>query len=94
MLVALRPLNIDTEREKFFQSCYTYNPQFEYEEPLPVAVLEKYKDASDQFITQVKDSLLILITSIKLPHYPKTPDIGLVWISIQRISPHFSIDKW
>ncbi|XP_025065232.1 uncharacterized protein KIAA0895-like homolog isoform X4 [Alligator sinensis] len=53
LLVALRPLNIDTEREKFFQSCYTYNPQFEYEEPLPVAVLEKYKDASDQFITQV-----------------------------------------
>ncbi|XP_059569593.1 microtubule-associated tyrosine carboxypeptidase 1 isoform X1 [Alligator mississippiensis] len=52
LLVALRPLNIDTEREKFFQSCYTYNPQFEYEEPLPVAVLEKYKDASDQFITQ------------------------------------------
>ncbi|EMP26867.1 hypothetical protein UY3_16027 [Chelonia mydas] len=52
LLVALRPLNVDKEREKFFQSCYTYNPQFEYEEPVPVAVLEKYRDASDQFITQ------------------------------------------
>ncbi|XP_075796669.1 microtubule-associated tyrosine carboxypeptidase 1 isoform X2 [Pelodiscus sinensis] len=53
LLVALRPLNVDEEREKFFQSCYTYNPQFEYEEPVPTAVLEKYRDASDQFITQV-----------------------------------------
>ncbi|XP_075796670.1 microtubule-associated tyrosine carboxypeptidase 1 isoform X3 [Pelodiscus sinensis] len=52
LLVALRPLNVDEEREKFFQSCYTYNPQFEYEEPVPTAVLEKYRDASDQFITQ------------------------------------------
>lgn len=52
LLVALRPLNVDKEREKFFQSCYTYNPQFEYEEPVPTAVLEKYRDASDQFITQ------------------------------------------
>uniref|UniRef100_A0A674JC89 KIAA0895 like n=1 Tax=Terrapene triunguis TaxID=2587831 RepID=A0A674JC89_9SAUR len=52
LLVALRPLNVDKEREKFFQSRYTYNPQFEYEEPVPTAVLEKYRDASDQFITQ------------------------------------------
>uniref|UniRef100_A0A8C4VVC3 Microtubule associated tyrosine carboxypeptidase 1 n=1 Tax=Gopherus evgoodei TaxID=1825980 RepID=A0A8C4VVC3_9SAUR len=52
LLVALRPLNVDKEREKFFQSCYTYNPQFEYEEPVPTAVLEKYRHASDQFITQ------------------------------------------
>ncbi|XP_074864975.1 microtubule-associated tyrosine carboxypeptidase 1 isoform X3 [Carettochelys insculpta] len=53
LLVALRPLNVEEEREKFFQSCYTYDPQFEYEEPVPTAVLEKYRDASDQFITQV-----------------------------------------
>ncbi|XP_067409037.1 microtubule-associated tyrosine carboxypeptidase 1 [Emydura macquarii macquarii] len=52
LLVALRPLNVDKEREKFFQSCYTYNPQFEYEEPVLTAVLEKYREASDQFITQ------------------------------------------
>lgn len=54
LLVALRPLNIEVEREKFFQSCYSYNPQFQYEEPLPEAVLEKYKEASGQFISQVK----------------------------------------
>lgn len=53
MLVALRPTNMDHERDKFFQSHYTYNPQFEYQEPMPMAVLEKYCEASGQFIHQV-----------------------------------------
>lgn len=53
MLVALRPTNMDRERDKFFQSHYTYNPQFEYQEPMPMAVLEKYCEASGQFIHQV-----------------------------------------
>uniref|UniRef100_A0A8C5KD45 Microtubule associated tyrosine carboxypeptidase 1 n=1 Tax=Jaculus jaculus TaxID=51337 RepID=A0A8C5KD45_JACJA len=52
MLVALRPINMDHEREKFFQSRYTYNPQFEYQEPMPTTVLEKYQEASGQFIHQ------------------------------------------
>ena len=53
MLVALRPTNMDRERDKFFQSHYTYNPQFEYQEPMPTAVLEKYCEASGQFLHQV-----------------------------------------
>lgn len=53
MLVALRPTNMDQEREKFFQSHYTYNPQFKYQEPMPMSVLEKYQEASGQFIHQV-----------------------------------------
>lgn len=53
MLVALRPTNMDQEREKFFQSHYTYNPQFEYQEPMPMSVLEKYQEASGQFMSQV-----------------------------------------
>lgn len=52
MLVALRPTNMDQEREKFFQSHYTYNPQFEYQEPMPMSVLEKYQEASAQFMNQ------------------------------------------
>ncbi|KAM9607640.1 microtubule-associated tyrosine carboxypeptidase 1 isoform 1-T1 [Trichechus inunguis] len=52
MLVALRPTNMDSERDKFFHSHYTYNPQFEYQEPMPTAVLEKYCEASGQFIHQ------------------------------------------
>ncbi|XP_014403358.1 PREDICTED: uncharacterized protein KIAA0895-like homolog isoform X2 [Myotis brandtii] len=52
LLMALRPTNMDSERDKFFQSRYTYNPQFEYQEPMPTAVLEKYCEASGQFIHQ------------------------------------------
>ncbi|KAM4611190.1 microtubule-associated tyrosine carboxypeptidase 1 [Discoglossus pictus] len=52
LLVALRPTNVDQEREKFFQSNYTNNPEFVYQEPMPTAVLEKYSQASDQFIVQ------------------------------------------
>ncbi|XP_051830990.1 microtubule-associated tyrosine carboxypeptidase 1 [Antechinus flavipes] len=52
LLVALRPNNLEQERDRFFQSRYTYNPQFEYEEPVPTAVLEKYNEASDKFIPQ------------------------------------------
>nr|KAF6407032.1 hypothetical protein HJG59_007254 [Molossus molossus] len=52
MLMALRPTNMDRERDKFFQSHYTYNPQFEYQDPMPTAVLEKYCEASGQFIHQ------------------------------------------
>ncbi|XP_061450399.1 microtubule-associated tyrosine carboxypeptidase 1 isoform X2 [Rhineura floridana] len=52
LLVALRPLNIEKERDKFFRSSYAYNPQFEYAEPVPEMVLEKYQDASGQFISQ------------------------------------------
>ncbi|XP_042294152.1 uncharacterized protein KIAA0895-like homolog [Sceloporus undulatus] len=52
LLVALRPANVEEEKATFFRSSFTYNPQFEYEEPLPEAVLEKYKEASGQFIPQ------------------------------------------
>uniref|UniRef100_A0A2K5JJB7 Uncharacterized protein n=1 Tax=Colobus angolensis palliatus TaxID=336983 RepID=A0A2K5JJB7_COLAP len=52
MLVALRPNNTDRKRDKFFQSRYTYNSHFEYQEPMPTPVLEKYCEASGQFIHQ------------------------------------------
>ncbi|XP_038596651.1 uncharacterized protein KIAA0895-like homolog [Tachyglossus aculeatus] len=52
LLVALRPCNLKSEQDRFFQSCFTYNPQFEYQEPLPMATLDKYRHASDQFTPQ------------------------------------------
>ncbi|XP_072403778.1 microtubule-associated tyrosine carboxypeptidase 1-like isoform X4 [Chiloscyllium punctatum] len=53
LLVALRPINVDKEKELFFQSNYTYNPQFEYCEPLSSSIMSKYSVASDRFIEQV-----------------------------------------
>ncbi|GCB76643.1 hypothetical protein scyTo_0015526, partial [Scyliorhinus torazame] len=52
LLVALRPINVDKEKEIFFQSKYTYNPQFEYSEPLSSSIMSKYSIASDRFIEQ------------------------------------------
>lgn len=52
LLVALRPTNVDQEKDKFFQSNYTYNPQFQYQEPIPTGVLAKYSHASEKFIIQ------------------------------------------
>lgn len=53
LLVALRPINLEQERQTFFQSDYKYEPQFEYAAPEPVSVLEKYKEGSGLFLSQV-----------------------------------------
>lgn len=53
LLVALRPINLDQERQTFFESDYQYEPQFEYVSPEPVSVLEKYKEGSGLFLSQV-----------------------------------------
>lgn len=53
LLVALRPINLEQERQTFFQSDYKYEPQFQYTLPEPVSVLEKYKEGSGLFLSQV-----------------------------------------
>uniref|UniRef100_A0A8C6THZ2 KIAA0895 like n=1 Tax=Neogobius melanostomus TaxID=47308 RepID=A0A8C6THZ2_9GOBI len=57
LLVALRPTNLQQERERFFQSEFTYEPQFEYEEAELSTVLDKYREASDLFLQQVTEIL-------------------------------------
>ncbi|XP_049896729.1 uncharacterized protein KIAA0895-like [Epinephelus moara] len=52
LLVALRPLNLEQEKQTFFQSDYKYEPQFEYAQPEPKSVLEKYKEGSGLFLEQ------------------------------------------
>ncbi|KAJ3593958.1 hypothetical protein NHX12_006291 [Muraenolepis orangiensis] len=52
LLVALRPLNLEQERQAFFQADYKYEPQFEYAQPEPNGVLEKYKEGSGLFLQQ------------------------------------------
>lgn len=56
LLVALRPRNVEAERERFFRASFAYDPQFEYAEPVPAAVLDKYGAASDRFVAQVRRS--------------------------------------
>ncbi|KAL6113586.1 matcap1 [Pungitius sinensis] len=52
LLVALRPLNLEQEKQTFFRSDYEYEPQFEYSQPEPRSVLEKYREGSGLFLPQ------------------------------------------
>ncbi|XP_020796535.2 mucin-2-like [Boleophthalmus pectinirostris] len=52
LLVALRPTNLQQEKDRFFESGFKYEPQFEYEEAELSAVLEKYRVGSDLFLQQ------------------------------------------
>lgn len=54
LLVALRPLNLEQEKQTFFQSDFKYEPQFEYVQPEPRSVLEKYREGSGLFLEQVQ----------------------------------------
>ncbi|XP_034437003.1 uncharacterized protein KIAA0895-like [Hippoglossus hippoglossus] len=52
LLIALRPLNLEQEKQTFFQSDYKYEPQFEYAQPEPRSMLEKYQEGSGLFLQQ------------------------------------------
>lgn len=52
ILSAIKPSNVEKEKEKFFKSDFRYNPQFEYSNPVSQLVLERHNNASDRFLTQ------------------------------------------
>ncbi|XP_007647729.1 uncharacterized protein KIAA0895 homolog isoform X2 [Cricetulus griseus] len=52
ILTAIKPINLEKEKLRFFKSDYTYNPQFEYANPALPGVLAKYSNASDRFLKQ------------------------------------------
>lgn len=53
ILSAVKPTNVDTEKVKFFKSGFSYNPQFEYSNPVSSLALARHNNASDRFLTQV-----------------------------------------
>ncbi|XP_061222115.1 putative tyrosine carboxypeptidase MATCAP2 [Neopsephotus bourkii] len=52
LLTAIKPSNVEKEKIQFFNSGFTYNPQFEYENPALPNVLAKHSHASDRFLKQ------------------------------------------
>lgn len=52
ILTAIKPINLEKEKLRFFKSDYTYNPQFEYANPTLPGVLAKHSNASDRFLKQ------------------------------------------
>ncbi|KAM6958960.1 putative tyrosine carboxypeptidase MATCAP2 [Aplochiton taeniatus] len=52
ILTAIKPSNVEREKLRFFKSDFTYNPQFEYSNPVAPLVLIRHSSASDRFLTQ------------------------------------------
>ncbi|KAJ7991470.1 hypothetical protein DPEC_G00284200 [Dallia pectoralis] len=52
ILTAIKPYNVEKEKVKFFKSDFSYNPQFEYSNPVSPIVLARHNNASDRFLTQ------------------------------------------
>ncbi|KAK0147610.1 hypothetical protein N1851_012913 [Merluccius polli] len=52
ILAAIKPSNVEKEKVKFFKSDFTYNPQFEYSNPVSPLVLARHSNASGRFLTQ------------------------------------------
>ncbi|XP_028819950.1 uncharacterized protein KIAA0895 [Denticeps clupeoides] len=52
ILSAIKPSNVEKEKAKFFKSDFSYNPQFEYSNPVSPLVLARHSIASDRFLTQ------------------------------------------
>ena len=57
LLTCIKPQNLDEEKAKFFQSNFTYNPQFKYEYPANENILKRFSKASSKYVPQVSQLL-------------------------------------
>ncbi|XP_073406096.1 putative tyrosine carboxypeptidase MATCAP2 isoform X3 [Dendrobates tinctorius] len=58
ILNAIKPLNVEKEKIKFFKSAFLNDPQFEYANPALPNVLVKHSYASDKFLKQAVNIML------------------------------------
>lgn len=54
LLAAIKPSNLDSEKEKFFASNFAVNPQFEYRYATNESVLARYNNASSLYVEEVR----------------------------------------
>ncbi|XP_008330084.2 uncharacterized protein KIAA0895 [Cynoglossus semilaevis] len=52
VLSAVKPSNVEKEKAVFFKSDFSYNPQFQYSNPVSPTFLARHNNASDRFLTQ------------------------------------------
>ncbi|XP_007558515.1 uncharacterized protein KIAA0895 isoform X2 [Poecilia formosa] len=52
IFTAIKPCNVDREKDKFFKSDFSYNPQFEYSNPASAGFLARHNHASSRFLAQ------------------------------------------
>ncbi|XP_064610943.1 microtubule-associated tyrosine carboxypeptidase-like isoform X1 [Liolophura sinensis] len=67
LLTAIRPENEKSEKERFFQARFCYNPVFVYRNPADVDALERFSSPSDKYLPQ---AILIMERALeKHGHY-------------------------
>ena len=55
LLTAIKPDNVDAEKNRFLRAKFNYNPYFLYKYPLDSDVLERYGNSSDRLIHLVSN---------------------------------------
>ncbi len=50
----LVPLNAHSEKQKFFESNFAYNPQFQYQQPAPLEYLHRQGLPEEKYLTMAK----------------------------------------
>jgi len=53
LLVAVRPLNLENEKERFFKCRGKYNPQFTYSNGVETDKVTRYGEPSTKYLEQV-----------------------------------------
>lgn len=50
LLIAIKPENEKTERDRFMRANFNYNPYFAYRCPADEQIMERYNTPSDQYL--------------------------------------------
>ena len=54
LLVAIKPENERSEKERFMRASFNYNPYFVYKGVADDDIMDKFRDPSDKYLSQVK----------------------------------------
>ena len=62
LFTIIRPNNVDEEKQRFIDSKFAYNPQFEYDVVASEKKLEHFSHPSDQYLPQVNFKGWVLVS--------------------------------
>ncbi|XP_054877892.1 putative tyrosine carboxypeptidase MATCAP2 isoform X1 [Poeciliopsis prolifica] len=90
IFTAIKPCNVDREKDKFFKSDFSYNPQFEYSSPASAGFLARHNHASDQFLAQAVNIMELALK--RYGNYEMFEQVtggdllprSRIWISVKR----------
>ncbi len=64
LLVAIKPENERTEKERFLRASFNYNPLFLYRSPAEPEALGRFVNPSDKYISQVSIYMAVIFVKV------------------------------